>query len=191
MGPPYIATALDMHKIVRRWAELVPKVYHEKPQMMAEMYAYSLAAADVGLPHEVVNSMMVSEIDTYGEGWNLIDTIPQNKICLAGITPNRVQDHLPSVFHYCQSYKAGGVSFYKYLMDNDIFKCQKPFLVEPGGDAMSPEKGRPPDSVGGKELLLRKRNVFATCLMTSTVNEALLFFKMHHCNAAAIMTGKS
>ena len=68
-------------------------------------------------------------------------------------------------------------------MDNDIFTCQKPFLVEPSDDAMSPDEGPAPNNGVGKEMLLHKRSVFATCLMTSTVNEALLFFKMHHCNA--------
>lgn len=187
VGPPYIATAHDMHTIVRRWAELVPKVHNKKPQLLAEMYAYCLAAADMGLPHEVVNSMMVSEIDSYGEGWNSIDAIPDNEVCLAGIAPNRMRNHLPVVFHYCQDYGVGEVFFHKRKMDNDIFTCQKPLLVEPGEDAMSPDKAyKKYPGAGGKEVLKpkhHKRNVFATCLMTSVVNEALLFFKLHHCNA--------
>ena len=32
------------------------------------MYAYSLAAADIQMPHEVVDSMMISCLDCYGEG---------------------------------------------------------------------------------------------------------------------------
>lgn len=68
VGPPYFAHHRDMHKIVTRWSELVPKVHDAKPQLMAEMYAYCLAAADVQLPHEVVESMMVSSVDSYGEG---------------------------------------------------------------------------------------------------------------------------
>ena len=186
VGPPYIATAIDMHTIVRRWAELVPKVHNIKPQLMAEMYAYCLAAADMSLPHEVVNSMMVSSINSYGEGWNLIDAIPDDEVCLAGIEPNRMQNHLPMVFHYCQDYGVGEVFFSKYLMDHDIFTCQMPLLVEPGEDAMLPEKAYQLMIGGGKQKLKpvhHKRNVFATCLMTSVVNEAALFFKFHHCKA--------
>lgn len=68
VGPPYIAHHRDMHKIVTRWADLVPKVHAAFPQLMSEMYAYCLAAADVQLPHEVVDSLMVSCLDCYGEG---------------------------------------------------------------------------------------------------------------------------
>lgn len=68
VGPPYIATTNDMLTIVQRWAELVPAVHNAKPELMSEMYAYCLAAADKGLAHEVVDSMMISSIDAYGEG---------------------------------------------------------------------------------------------------------------------------
>jgi hypothetical protein len=68
VGPPYIAHYVDMHKIVTRWADLVPKVHAAFPQLMSEMYAYCLAAADIQLPHVVVDSMMISCIDCYGEG---------------------------------------------------------------------------------------------------------------------------
>ena len=68
VGPPYIAEVADMYTIVKRWSELVSKVHAAKPQLLAEMYAYQLAASDVTLPHEVVNTMMVSGVDAYGEG---------------------------------------------------------------------------------------------------------------------------
>ena len=43
-GPPYLATARDMYDIVRKWVEFVPKVYEEYPELLAEMFAYNLAA---------------------------------------------------------------------------------------------------------------------------------------------------
>ena len=186
VGPPYIATAPDMHTIVRRWAELVPLVHRAKPELMSEMYAYCLAAADRGLPHEIVNSMMISSVDGYGEGWNMIDAIPDDEACLSGIMPNQSRHALPTILHYCQMYGAGDVVFYKYLLDNDIFTCSKSLLVEPGKDAMSLNKAYKKNIRGDKENLdpkLHKRNVFATCAMTSIVNEASLFFKLHHCKS--------
>ena len=111
-----MAAALDMHKIVRRWAELVPKVHHEKPELLSEMYAYCLAAADVGLPHEVVNTMMISADDAYGEGWDLIDKLPDDQVCISGITPNQSAGPLPTLLHYCQSFGVGDIFFSKYLV---------------------------------------------------------------------------
>jgi len=185
VGPPYISTALDMHKIVRRWAELVPDVHKAKPELMSEMYAYCLAAADMGLPHEVVNSMMISSVGAYGEGWDMIDKIPDDEVCLSGITPNKSLHPLPTLLHYCQNYGVGEVLFTKHLMPADIFTCQKPLLIEPADDAMSPDNAYKLKFGGQKEVLkpkLHKRNVFATCALTSIVNEASLFFKLHHCN---------
>ena len=186
VGPPYLATALDMHAIVRRWAELVPLIYKTKPELMSEMYAYCLAAADKGFPHEIVNSMMISSVNAYGEGWSMIDMIPEDEICMTGILPNQSRHNLPPILHYCQNYGVGEVLFSKYLLDEDIFTCSKPLLVEPGDDVMSPEKAYKKTFTREKEILdpkLHKRNAFATCAMTSIVNEASLFYKLHHCNA--------
>mmetsp|Transcript_26265 Transcript_26265/g.54865 ORF Transcript_26265/g.54865 Transcript_26265/m.54865 type:complete len:344 (+) Transcript_26265:48-1079(+) len=187
VGPPYIATALDMHSIVRRWAELVPKVHRAKPELMSEMYAYCLAAADMGLPHEVVDSMMLSSDDAYGEGWDMIDNIPDSEVCSSGITPHQSLHPLPTVLHYCQNYGVGDVLFSKYLIPSDIFTCQKPLLIEPGDDVMSPDNAYKP-KLGGQKLELKpnmhKRNAFVTCAITSIVNEASLFFKLHNCDEA-------
>ncbi|KAL7551192.1 hypothetical protein ACHAWF_014388 [Thalassiosira exigua] len=185
VGPPYIATALDMHKIVRRWAELVPGVFKAKPQLLSEMYAYCLAAADSGLPHEVVNTMMISDDRGYGEGLDLIDSIPDDELCSTGIAPNQSHHPLPTVLHYCQSYGVGDVLFTKYLVPNDIFSCPKPLLIEPGDDALSNDNAYKRNyKTDKKETLqpkMHRRNVFLACAMISTVNEASLFFKRHHC----------
>jgi len=187
VGPPYIATATDMYQIVRRWADLVPEVHRAKPELMSEMYAYSLAAADRGLPHEIVSSMMISSTDAYGESWDLIDDIPDERVCMSGILPNQAKAPLPTLLHYCQEYGAGDVLFSKYFLPDSIFSCDQPLLIEPGDDAMSPEnayKLRPGRKKVQLNHELHKRNVFTACAMTSVVNEASLFFKLHHCNGS-------
>ncbi|MBN8531252.1 MAG: hypothetical protein J0L97_05260 [Alphaproteobacteria bacterium] len=52
VGPPYIATASDMYNIVTTWSEFAVPVYEEYPDLLAEMYAYCLAAAHLRLPHQ-------------------------------------------------------------------------------------------------------------------------------------------
>jgi hypothetical protein len=37
VGPPYIGTAADMHKIAQKWSEYAPRVHKEYPQIHAEM----------------------------------------------------------------------------------------------------------------------------------------------------------
>ena len=48
--------------------------------ILPSLDAYSLAAADLELPHEVVDSMMITDGTSFGEGWDLIDAIPTNEI---------------------------------------------------------------------------------------------------------------
>lgn len=39
-GPPYLATAKDMHLLARTWADFVPRAHKNHPHLMAEMYAF-------------------------------------------------------------------------------------------------------------------------------------------------------
>jgi hypothetical protein len=52
VGPPYIATARDMHKIATQWSEFVVPIHDQYPELLAEMFAYCHAAAHLGLPHQ-------------------------------------------------------------------------------------------------------------------------------------------
>ncbi|KAL7570669.1 hypothetical protein ACA910_014942 [Epithemia clementina (nom. ined.)] len=74
VGPPYIATARDMYAIARQWSYFVPRVHDQYPFLLAEMFAYSLAAAHLRLPHQTARTFMISALDGYNsEGWYLID----------------------------------------------------------------------------------------------------------------------
>jgi len=188
VGPPYIATVRDMHKIAVRWSNLVPSVHRAFPQLLSEMYAYCLAAADLQLPHEVVDSMMISAADAYGEGWDFIDAIPDDDVCTTAVAPAYKKYPLPTVLHYCQTYGVSNVLFSKYKIPENIFTCEKPLLVEPADDAMSGENSFFINEIRKRVDLkpkYHKRHTFATCAMTSAVNEAALFYKMHHCKAPA------
>jgi hypothetical protein len=127
-------------------------------------------------------------VTAYGEGWSMIDAIPDDEVCMTGIVPNQSRHTLPPILHYCQNYGVGEVIFSKYLVDEDIFTCSKPLLVEPGVDAMSPDQAYKKVIGPGTEKLdpkLHKRHVFATCALTSIMNEASLFYKLHHCDVAS------
>lgn len=212
VGPPYIAEVSDMYTIVKRWSELVSKVHAAKPQLLAEMYAYQLAASDVQLPHEVVNTMMVSGVDAYGEGegpisfrvlrplltahsrvsplagWALIDKIPDEDVCDSWIKQKGKGHVLPTFLHFCQSYGIQDVFFSKYMIPQDIFSCSKPLMLEPTANVMAKESayklntGRRRENLEAK---FQKRHAFVTCAMTSAINEASLFFKKHHCGGDA------
>jgi hypothetical protein len=53
-------------------------VYEKYPSLLAEMYAYSMAAAHVDLPHFTMESLMVSNVHAGDEGWKWIDMLEDN-----------------------------------------------------------------------------------------------------------------
>jgi hypothetical protein len=55
-------------------------VYEDYPYLLAEMYAYSMAAAHEKLPHLQVDNYMVSSSDAGGEAWPHVDGLPQ--VCI-------------------------------------------------------------------------------------------------------------
>mmetsp|Transcript_24771 Transcript_24771/g.40166 ORF Transcript_24771/g.40166 Transcript_24771/m.40166 type:complete len:164 (+) Transcript_24771:619-1110(+) len=157
------------------------------------MYAYQLAAADQELPHGVVNSMMISGVGAYGEAWEYIDALPNEEVCRTGAAPNPSVYPLPTLLHYCQQYGVANVLFAKRSIPKNIFTCQSPLLVEPSTDAMSSQNAYITGNDGKRRDLdskAHKRYVFSTCAITSAMNEALLFFKLHHCDKSEANTEK-
>ena len=130
VGPPYIVEINDLSRIVDRWVEFVSRVFQGYPQLLAEMYAYSMAAAHEKLPHLRLSNYMASNTKSSGEGWMWADNL-QN-VCLPpkdGIYfPGK---KLPTFLHYCQPYRAKEFFFYKSFLPRDIFSCDQNLLVEP------------------------------------------------------------
>lgn len=191
-GPPYIGTALDMHAIASKWCEFVPKVHAEFPELMAEMYAFSIASAHLELPHQLVGSLMISDasIDD-GEGWKFIDDLPAMDICdfaMNGMDTNS-QHTMPSVLHFCQRYGVGDKNFFaKKKVPTDFFSCESPLLEEPAMDIGSGKYlyRKPPflETTVKFSATIEKREAFVICRMTGFLNEAALFYKSKHCNGS-------
>jgi hypothetical protein len=59
-------------------------VYAKYPSLLAEMYAYSMAAAHTDLPHFTMHNLMVSNVHAGDEGWKWIDALGDN-VCEAPV----------------------------------------------------------------------------------------------------------
>lgn len=101
------------------------------------MYAYSMAAAHENLPHLQLEQYMVSNVDSWGEGWPWVDAIENNcEPPVDGIFfPGRP---LPTLLHYCQSYRVqhptGMFGFGKRGAPENMFTCESPMFKEPPND---------------------------------------------------------
>jgi len=206
VGPPYIATASDMYRIVVKWAEYVPRVYAEHPHLMAEMYAFSIAAAHLELPHRLMKSMMMSDSNVEAEGWKMFeDEVGAEEMCRfgKGIAKDGSEGGMvveevggkklsvANVIHHCQRYMLGKWFFGKRRVPKDFFSCEKPLLLTPPDDlGILYDYRIPPPSPGHREggdkknLAPKqvKRETFMLCYLIQAMNEASTFYKEENCD---------
>jgi hypothetical protein len=133
VGPPYMATAHDFYLIATKWKGFVPLVHDDYPHLLAEMFAYCLAAAHMKLPHQVAKSFMISDAGAghHLEGWGLVDEYSRRDVCTPGAIP---QDTLPHVLHYCQRYILGKWVIGKHRVPHTFLSCDDPLFAEPPPD---------------------------------------------------------
>ena len=180
-GPPYMATGRDMFAIVTVWCDLVPGVHSVYPQLLGEMFGWSLAAAHLDLPHYLADSFMVSDLDSGREGWPLIDDLDQADIW-EGSSSKRKTEKLPYVLHYCQMYWIGDWLVSKYTIGSSFFSsCEHPLLREPPKDTGPVGAPR-----GVRKRRIRpttlKRERFMICQLVLRLNDAVAWRKNKTCD---------
>lgn len=99
VGPVYICSTSDWKSLLPRWHEFTPLVHTQYPKLLAEMYAFTMAAADRQMKFALSSSYMVSDAKTMSptESWLWIDEYGEDKsienharsVC-AGATPNKL-----------------------------------------------------------------------------------------------------
>lgn len=181
VGPPYIATARDMYQISLKWTEFAVPVHDQYPHLLAEMFAYCLAAAHLKLSHQIASSFMVSDIGARGlEGWDAyVDKLSEVEVC-----EKQDPSRYPNVIHYCQRYGLGKFFFGKYRFPNDFLSCESPLLKEPPKTLAKDHK----DAVfpGGERKVwngnLHKENAFMLCHLIPALNAAGEYYKRQQCD---------
>ncbi|KAL7548065.1 hypothetical protein ACHAWF_011350 [Thalassiosira exigua] len=187
-GPPYVATAGDMMRLATTWSDFAPRVYEGYPHLLAEMYAYCIAAAHLRLPHALVDSMMVTTAGIGGEAWKFVKAIPAEEACDFAMEPDHRVRPVPNAVHYCQRYALDVYFWGKRKMPKEIFACDHPPLLEPPSDLGSGRYLATIAKKGGKEFAPEgaKMEAFMVCALTRATNDAQARFKANAgCPSAA------
>ena len=194
-GPPYQAVGSDMYNIVKTWADFVIPIWRQtKGTFLAEMFAYSTAAAHLNLPHRLTKSFMISDASSgVGEAWKFwIDDKSSNQVCALDFEP------MPHVFHFCQRYYLGPYFFGKYKLpkdkNNKFFSCEHALIDEPPLDIADKYLSSvTPDGTEYKNMspAQRIRMAFALCQLIPRMNQAATYFKQQHCPAGTANFEKS
>jgi hypothetical protein len=171
-GPPYLATARDMYTIVQTWVDFVPRVHEDYPQLLAEMFAYNLAAHHVHRRPLTSPGFMVSNVAAEGgkEGWYWIEEqqeIGAPTFCSQQY-PVRNASHHPFLLHYCGVYDWGNVSFLKYYMNHTFLSCGADLLQEPENHPITDTSSQ-------------IRDAYMMCALIPALNDAVTHYKQQHC----------
>ena len=191
-GPPYLATARDMYKIVLAWTDFVPRVHDNYPHLLGEMFAYCLATVHVNLLPQIAVGLMVSDpLSGHEEGWFFLTNAEKStKLTYDEIWQQQYpQDVLPFVLHYCQMYNIGPYYFWKHVLRSDFLSCQAPLLREPSRDLLKYDYGERPGGGGRINLSKMKFRLAAAWMLTALIaalNEAVEHYKQQHCKFHAV-----
>jgi len=175
-GPPYVGVGRDMYNIVNTWANIAVPVYQQTTDHLSEMWAYVTAAVRQKLPHQMLNSFMVSDVSSSrGEAWQWIDDANAAR---------KGQQPIPHVIHYCQRYFLGPYFFSKYQLPKDFFtNCAHPLLAEP--DARIERIYNSSYTLDGNfhtvPETLRPRMGYMLREITRRLNDAAVYYKERHC----------
>lgn len=108
------------------------RVYSRYPNLLAEMYAYSMAAAHEELPHFTVLHHMVSNTHMAEEGWKWVDVL-NDDVCVPPDASTGLyysDKPMPTFLHYCQFFRSGEFGFQKRRIRKSIFDCNSPMMAE-------------------------------------------------------------
>jgi hypothetical protein len=144
VGPPYILHVKDAKKLVDSWVEYMIKIRENFPKLveedvLAEMYAYCLAAAHHGLKHTQLANYMVSSVDARGEAWKVVqeaidcaDEIGvENFVSERGVMhyekcPDKIGN--PQFLHMATSFTVQDFKVHKKHIPLNILECGAPLI---------------------------------------------------------------
>eukprot|EP00984_Skeletonema_dohrnii_P007940 scaffold2926_cov109-Skeletonema_dohrnii-CCMP3373.AAC.12 len=114
VGPVYIASIADWKDLLPKWHAFTPRVYEQYPKLLAEMYGFTMAAADRQLKFALSSSYMVSDPRTMSptESWMWIDEYGESarSVC-EGARINRLPDEtLRRLKNYGYSYQDDAIT---------------------------------------------------------------------------------
>ena len=141
VGPPMILEINDITELSILWEKnMRPVLDIGGPDILADMWAYSIAAADLDLKHTTLDHFMISVWGHTGQAYKFIDEFKQMSCRDPEVKINGESDgaegvHWPVFIHLASNFKAhdeGGVEwmFHKGHVPATILECDTPLIVE-------------------------------------------------------------
>eukprot|EP00929_Paragymnodinium_shiwhaense_P061750 TRINITY_DN30869_c0_g1_i1.p1 TRINITY_DN30869_c0_g1~~TRINITY_DN30869_c0_g1_i1.p1 ORF type:complete len:482 (+),score=10.14 TRINITY_DN30869_c0_g1_i1:165-1610(+) len=147
VGPPWIMSFGDLRRAAPLWYTYTRRIRRQSKQLIAEMYAYSLAFASLGVKHALFDHFVVSypNAPSDEQAWAWIDDAISNGADSCSGDPPGSAVHsmgnaplMPTFLHYCEIYHVEDWYWRKREVNHSqIMTCSEPLFAE-----VPPEKLR-------------------------------------------------
>lgn len=174
VGPPYIIHMQDMKELTTLWSNYMRPVFKVIPgDILTDMWAYIMGAANLGMPHTKLEQYMVSETGAWGEGWKFVDGWGTTMSCDNPQKPAGAKS--PNFLHFAHNYhtddgRGNRFMWHKGHMPSNILDCKTPILKQPPDDFFNTQKNT-------KE----RRMAWMMCNLYSRMNKMLVAYKSKFC----------
>lgn len=178
VGPPYIIHMQDMKGLTTLWSEYMRPVFKVIPgDILTDMWAYIMGAANLGMPHTKLEQYMVSAVDAYGEGWKFVDDWGQ----MSCHNPKKpAGKRSPNFLHFAHNYHTDDSDgrrwmWHKGHMPSNILECDMPILKQPPDNFYNSQRDNK-----------AKRNAWMMCHLYSNMNAMLTAYKAKFCEGKTV-----
>ena len=171
VGPPYMLHIDDAQKLSPLWSDYMqPVLTAGGPDILADMWAYCMAAAHLGLRHVQLDQYMVSTWGG-GEGQRWIENL--DSYSCRNPAANNIK-RLPNFIHLASNFKAPESKewmFHKGHVPADILACGTPLIKEAPDDLYAQSKSKN-----------RKQCAWVICETVRTINRVASTYKQMYCD---------
>lgn len=189
VGPPWIASFGDLRRAAPMWLDYAHRIRKQYRQLIAEMYAYSLAFASIGVQHALFDHFVLSYANAPADeqAWarevdgrsaaELLASLPGSK----EREQREANARLPTFLHYCEIYFVEDWYWRKRnVPHSEVLECNAPLFAEPPADLLS-RKVASLEEDRSEFAAQSVRQVWFMSALTRALNEALLDLKGKLC----------
>lgn len=171
VGPPLMLHVDDLTELAVLWEANMYEVLKVETDILADMWAYCMAAAHLQLEHTLLDQYMLSTWGgPIGQAWPWTDIWPEMS-CLNPQTPAGHRG--PNYIHMASNFKAPKSKewmFHKGHVHGDILECDAPLIVDA------------PDALWFvSEDVLTKQSAWILCHIVERLNKVALEYKQKFC----------
>jgi hypothetical protein len=184
IGPPYIMTRHDFLRMIDDYCDFCMKARHATEKWEAEMYAYSMAAANHGIKHTKLNNLGITHPKSSDDAHQYWDFTDQDlNPCVDPFEVVAPVLEPPVMIHHCELYGYANPEgreylYWKHKVPTGVLDCDSPMIKLPPASEWDGINVHFSDPI---QRARKKQEVWAECSLIKIMNDAIGIVKREIC----------